>query len=381
MKGEIDSFEVEGNRLTLLVEPDDRLYGLLALIDGAERTLRLLYYTFAGDGAGARVRDALIAACRRGVKVSLIIDGFGSDPNDEFLKPLNDAGADLCRFLPRFGRRYLLRNHQKLALADESRMIIGGFNVEDAYFLGPEANGWRDLGLIVEGSAAGRLVGYFDALAAWTKRPKARMRDLRRALSRWSEPAGKVRWLLGGPTRRLSPWARAVRNDMRVARSTDVIAAYFAPSPAMLRRLDKAGVRGSARVITASRSDNTTTIAAARFTYPGLLRKGVRIFEYQPAKLHTKLFVIDDAVHIGSANFDIRSLFLNMELMLRVEDKIFAARLRALFDHEVRDSVEIRLEDMTGWGSGLARARHALAYFLVSTVDFTVSRRLNLGGD
>ena len=381
MKGEIDSFEVEGNRLTLLVEPDDRLYGLLALIDGAERTLRLLYYTFADDRAGARVRDALIAACRRGVKVSLIIDGFGSDPNDEFLKPLNDAGADLCRFLPRFGRRYLLRNHQKLALADESRMIIGGFNVEDAYFLGPEANGWRDLGLIVEGSAAGRLVGYFDALAAWTKRPKARMRDLRRALSRWSEPAGKVRWLLGGPTRRLSPWARAVRNDMRVARSTDVIAAYFAPSPAMLRRLDKAGVRGSARVITASRSDNTTTIAAARFTYPGLLRKGVRIFEYQPAKLHTKLFVIDDAVHIGSANFDIRSLFLNMELMLRVEDKIFAARLRALFDHEVRDSVEIRLEDMTGWGSGLARARHALAYFLVSTVDFTVSRRLNLGGD
>jgi cardiolipin synthase A/B len=104
----------------------------------------------------------------------------------------------------------------------------------------------------------------------------------------------------------------------------------------------------------------------------------VRIFEYQPAKLHTKLFVIDGAVHLGSANFDMRSLFLNMELMLRVEDPTFAARLRAHFEHEMRDCVEVTLKDMTGWGSGVARARHALAYFLVSVVDFTVTRRLNI---
>jgi cardiolipin synthase A/B len=376
--GDGGSFEVEGNRLTLLVEPDERLFGLLALIDGAERTLRLLYYTFAADRTGGRVRDAVIAAAAQGVRTSLIIDGFGSDPDDAFLQPLRDAGVEICRFLPRWGRRYLLRNHQKLAIADEERLIIGGFNIEDSYFAGPAENGWRDLGLLVEGPDAGRLVGYFDALSAWTKRRNARMRDLRRALRQWSETQGRVRWLLGGPARRLNPWARAMRADLRRARSVALIAAYFAPSPAMLRRLDRVGRRGEARLITAAKSDNTTTIAAARFTYPGLLRKRVRVFEYQPSKLHAKLYIIDDVVHIGSANFDVRSLFLNMELMLRIEDKPFADHMRALFEHEIGDSVEIRLKDVTGWGTALNRARNALAYFLVTVVDYTVARRLNL---
>jgi cardiolipin synthase len=377
--GDSNSFDVEGNRLTLLIEPLDRLTGLLTLIEGATESLRLLYYTFADDHTGGRVRNALVAACGRGVHVSLIIDGFGSDPNDAFLQPLRDACVDICRFLPRYGRRFLLRNHQKLCIADGKRLVIGGFNIEDSYF--DATNGWRDLGLIVEGPAAGRLVGYFDALSAWTKRPKARMRDLRRALRRWSEPKGKVRWLLGGPARRLSPWAQTLRTDIRAARSASLIAAYFAPSPAMLQRLDRVGIRGSIRVITAAKSDNTTTIAAARFTYPGLLRKGVRIFEYQPSKLHTKLYIFDDAVHIGSANFDMRSLFLNMELMLRIHDRTFADRLRALFAHELKDSVEITLKDMTGWGHTLARARNAVAYFLVSTLDYGVTRRLNIDAE
>ena len=376
VSGASDHLDIDGNRLTLLIEPDERLFGLLALIEGAAQSLRLLYYTFAQDRTAQRVRDALVAACDRGVAVALIIDGFGSDLDEDFLQPLRDAGADICRFQPRWGRRYLLRNHQKLALADDRRVIVGGFNIADDYFGGPDS--WRDLGLLVEGPAAERLSGYVDALIAWTRQPRARMRQLRRALSRWSEPAGRVRWLMGGPTRRLSPWARTVRNDMRRARLVHLIAAYFAPSPAMLRRLDRVGRRGDAQVITAAKSDNTTTIAAARFTYPGLLRKGVRVFEYQPAKLHTKLFIIDDVVHVGSANFDMRSLFLNMELMLRIEDKAFADRMRALFAHEREQSREITLKEMTGWGSGVARARHAFAYFLVSVVDFTVSRRLNL---
>src|SRR3546814_10648291 len=60
-----------------------------------------------------------------------------------------------------------------------------------------------------------------------------------------------------------------------------------------------------------------------------------------PTKLHTKLYVIDDAVHVGSANFDVRSLFLNLELMLRIEDPAFAAHVRAYVDHEIADSERI----------------------------------------
>src|SRR3546814_4526142 len=88
------------------------------------------------------------------------------------------------------------------------------------------------------------------------------------------------------------------------------------------------------RIVTASLSDNSTTIAAARSLYSGLFRHRVRIFEYLPCELHMKLIVIDDIVYIGSANFDMRSLFINLELMLRIEDAGFAAQMREFVTRE-----------------------------------------------
>jgi len=67
--------------------------------------------------------------------------------------------------------------------------------------------------------------------------------------------------------------------------------------------------------------------------------------------------------------------------MLRIEDRAFADRMRALFDHELEDSVEIKLSDVTGWGHTFARARNAFAYFLVSTLDYGVTRRLNINAE
>src|SRR3954469_15461108 len=152
---------VEGNRLTLLTAGSERLQALLALIDGAERSLRILYYIFMADEAGTRVRDALIAAARRGVKTSLLVDGFGSTRSDVFFRPLVESGIAFCRFSPKYGRRYLLRNHQKLAVADERRVLIGGFNVADEYFAPLEQDGWRDIGLLVEGEGVARVAAYF----------------------------------------------------------------------------------------------------------------------------------------------------------------------------------------------------------------------------
>ena len=379
-------FIVDGNRLTLLDDGPRRLDALLALIDGATRSLRILYYIYADDEAGQRVNAAMIAAAQRGVTVALIVDGFGSDDASraDFFDPLEAAGIAVCRFSARFGRRYLLRNHQKLALADgedqDARIIVGGFHVEDDYFGTVADNAWRDLGLLIQGPAAGRLTGYFGALSDWIHQPKGKLRRLNHALRRYSETRGPTRWLIGGPTRRLSPWARAVREDMRRATRIDIIAGYFTPSPTMLRRLDRAGRRAATvRIVTAAKSDNNATIAAARFTYAGLLRKGVTLFEYQPTKLHTKLYVIDDAVHIGSANFDMRSLFINMELMIRIEDRAFADRVREYVDGEIDRSTEITkalYQANTNW---LQRLKQFVAYFLVAVVDPSLSRGLNFG--
>ncbi|WP_429596682.1 phospholipase D-like domain-containing protein [Sphingomonas zeicaulis] len=372
-------FTVDGNRLRLLDNGPLRLAALLRLIAGARESLRILYYIYEDDDAGRQVRDALFEARNRNVQVSLIVDGFGSDAasDADFFDPLQEAGVLVCRFIPRFGRRYLLRNHQKLALADGERVIVGGFNISSDYFGTPEQQAWRDLGLWLEGPAAGRLAGYFDALADWSRRPKPRLRDLGAALEGWSEPSGQVRWLLGGPMRRLSPWARAVKRDMKRARRLDMIAAYFAPNPAMLRRLDRIGKRGQARVVTAAKSDNTATVAASRFTYAGLLRKGVRIYEYQRTKLHTKLFVIENVVYLGSANFDMRSLYINLELMLRIDDKVFADRMRAYVDQEIASSAPVDPGWMKANGGPLNHVKWAIAYFLVAVLDYNVTRRLN----
>jgi cardiolipin synthase len=377
------SFTVDGNRLTLLDTGPRRLDALLALIDGAERSLRILYYIYADDDTGRRVNAAMIAAAARGVAVALIIDGFGSEQaSDAFFAPLSAAGVALCRFSPRFGRRYLLRNHQKLALADDARIIIGGFNVEDDYFGTPAESAWRDLGLLVEGPAAARMAGYFDALHDWVSAPKGKLRPLNRALAQWSETTGAMRWLIGGPTRRLSPWARAVRADLRRGKRIDVIAAYFTPSPTMLRRLDRAGRRRArVRIVTAAKSDNNATIAAARFTYAGLLRKGVQLFEYQPTKLHTKLYVVDDAVYIGSANFDMRSLFINLELMLRIENAAFAEHVRGYVDGEIARSQPVTREWYEAHTGPIQRLRQFFAYLLIAVVDPGVSRGLNFGID
>lgn len=378
---------VDGNVLTVLTRGADRLDALIALIDGARTSLRLLYYIFGQDAAGVRIREAMIDAANRGVAVRLIVDGFGSDTtgDDAFLAPLVEAGADVRAFIPRFGRRYLLRNHQKMALADERRALIGGFNIGDAYFVdsdaGGGANAWRDLGLHIDGLAAARLTGYFDALFDWTQTAKAKMRDLRHALRAWSNPRGAVRWLHGGPVRRLSPWLRAMRDDLLRATDVSLVAAYFAPTPRFTRLIDRVAKRGRARVLTAGKTDNVATIGAARFTFPGLLRKGTRVFEYMPCRLHTKLYVIDNIVHIGSANFDPRSLFLNLEIMLRIDDAAFADAMRGYVDGEVAESRERHLAEFSGIASVPDRVRNAFCYFLVAILDPSVTRRLHIDID
>ena len=90
-------FTVDGNRLTLLIEGSERLAALIGLIDGAKHSLRLLYYIYTDDETGRLVRAAMERALDRGVKVSLIVDGFGSSAKPDFFVPLESKGADVYR--------------------------------------------------------------------------------------------------------------------------------------------------------------------------------------------------------------------------------------------------------------------------------------------
>jgi cardiolipin synthase len=374
---------IDGNRLTPIIEGPDLLVALMKLIDEAKTSLRLLYYIYTADRTGALVRDALIRAIDRGVQVSLLIDGFGSGRTHEsYFRELHERGARFCRFNPSYGRRYLLRNHQKLALADgetkASRILIGGFNIENGYFAKIDEVGWRDLGLLVEGPAAARVLPYYDALMGWSLSKRSKLKTLRAVVRQYSEHEGRLQWLFGGPMQLKSPWGLATLRDLAAASDLEMMVAYFAPMGGILDRIGAVARRGRARVIIPAKSDNPPTIDAARSTYGRLLKQRVQIFEYQPTKLHSKLLVMDDIVHVGSSNFDLRSLYLNMEMMLRVDDPEFAQLMRNYFEHELGSSLAITPAVYKAQATWFHRLKWRIAWLLVASLDYTVTRRLAL---
>lgn len=372
------SITAQGQELTFYPAGQDRLDRLLGLIKGARESVRICFYIFSQDDAGTRVRDALVEAARHGARVTLIIDGFGADADEAFLQPLSDAGGCWHVFSSGWSQRYLIRNHQKMVIADGSAML-GGFNIADEYFAPPQADGWSDLGVTVEGSAVTQLSRWFDEIERWTANPKANWLVISRMIRDWDPGSGPVQLLIGGPTRTPSSWAQAIRKDIARARRLDMVMAYFSPASRMARRIGNLARRGAANLVMAGKSDNSATIGAARSLYAYLLDCRAKIWEFTACKLHTKLIVVDDAVYFGSANFDMRSLYVNLEVMLRIEDAALAGRMREFIGHQIIASEEITPQMNRRRATLFNRIRWNFAWFLVAVVDYNVSRRLNLG--
>ena len=373
------SVTAQGQELTFYPAGRDRFAALLRLIDEAERSLKLAFYIFAPDESGRRVRDAVVAAARRGVAVSLIVDGFGSSTDDAFFAELEGAGGTYCCFSPKWNLRYLIRNHQKIVIADDRLAMLGGFNIEDDYFKPPEENGWLDLAFTVEGSLVGKVSHWFDQLESWTRDPKAQFKGIRRRVREWNAVNGPVQLLIGGPTKGLSSWAREVSHDLIEGDRLDMVMAYFSPAVRLRRRIARIARKGQARLIMPAKSDNAATIRAARALYGKLLQAGARIWEFQPSKLHTKLIVLDDRVYLGSANFDMRSLYLNLEIVVSIQDQALADRMREYVSGHLPACVEVTPELYREWATPWNRLRWWVSWFLVSVVDYTVTRKLNLG--
>jgi len=372
--------DVAGHRLEIIVDGDLRLERILALLAGAIRSVDIIMYIFKHDDAGTRIVDAMTAAARRGVRVRAVIDSFGSsDISDGIFGPLREAGGSVTFFSRHWRSSYLIRNHQKLLLIDDTVAVTGGFNIADPYLSSGGARCWFDLGIIVRGPSVARMVAWFEEIHDYTVNHDGKLLILRRLIREWPIEAGPVTWLVGGPTQRLSPWARAVRTDLEGARQLDMVMAYFSPGQGMLRRLGRVARDGRARFMMAAKSDNAATIGASRLLYGYLLRKRAQIWEYLPCRLHMKLIVIDDVVYVGTANFDMRSLFVNVEVMLRIADAGFAEQMRDFIAAQQTDCDVIAPKVHKARADWLTRLRWTLAWFVVGVADYTVSRRLNFG--
>jgi cardiolipin synthase len=371
------SMDPQGHVLSFETSGPGRLEALLEMIDGARERLKLAFYIFATDECGARVRDALADAARRGVEVHVILDGFGALADAKFFAPMIEAGGRFCRFIPKWTRRYLIRNHQKIVVADGRVAMLGGFNVENSYFASPAEDGWVDLGFTIEGPAVARIESWFDQLERWTSNPRAQFRTIRRMVRHWDHGEGPMQILIGGPAIGLSSWARKVSADLVAGKRLDMVMAYFSPSRRLQQRMHTIARRGQTRLVLPARSDHPVPRYASRALYRNLLQAKARIWEFQPCRLHTKLIVIDDTVYLGSANFDLRSLYLNLEIVLRVEDAALAERMREFVAWHLPGSTEVTPALHAARSTWFNRAYWRLCWFLVSMVDYTVSRRLN----
>lgn len=375
---DLDPFSIDAGGHGFIFHPhgQDRLKALIALIDDAQASLKVFYYLFDSDVSGTKVRDAMAAAARRGVTVELIVDDFGNDAGAEFFQPLIEAGGRFAIFSPKWGKRYLVRNHQKFVIVDEARVMTGGANVSDHYFAIPADNGWCDLSVTISGAVVEQFVRWFALLDAWVANEAAgrrgQLRALRDIVKRWDGGDGPVRLLVGGPLVRRGHWAWCLRQDLVKARRLDTVSAYFSPPRSIRRLMQRVARRGQVRMIMAGKSDIAAAIDMARLLYKRLLSAGAKIHEFEPCKLHMKLLVVDDCSYVGSANLDKRSFRINVELMVRIEDARLAAKLRELVDHMETASMPITREWYARENTVLNRMRWRVAYWL-SLADYRIS--------
>lgn len=350
---------------------------LLDAINAAQKSVRIEIYTYAPDAIGGWFREALIAACKRGVQVRALVDSVGSVLLPaSFLEPVKAAGGDVRYFNPITLKRFAIRNHRKLLVCDEQVAFVGGFNIAAEYDGDGVTRGWCDIGVKVQDSLVAQLAETFDEMFALAEFRYKRFMRFRKFVAKKILGTPDARLLLSGPGRGTSPIKRSLKDDLTHAKSVRIMVAYFLPSWRLRRALTQVARRGGrVQLILPGKSDVLVSQLAGQSLYRRLLRAGIEIYEYQPQILHAKLIVIDDAVYVGSANMDVRSLRINYEMMLRIHGKSLAAEAKKIFDRNLKQSKRIEPVAWRKSRSIWRRLKHRWAYFFLARIDPYVTLR------
>jgi cardiolipin synthase len=349
---------------------------MLEAIHTASKSVRLETYIYHEDETGLRFRTALVAAAHRGVRVQVLIDAFGSlELRGAFWEPLEAAGGSIRWFNPLSVGRFGFRNHRKLLVCDEDSAIVGGFNIAREYDGDGVLDGWLDLGLRVVGDTARELSRSFDELFQHADFKHKRLMRFRKSPLHGSGASRSSRVLIGTPGRGGNSIKRAMGRDFARGRDIRIMAAYFLPTWKLRRMLMRAARRGArVQLILPGRTDSNLARLASQSLFHRLLRAGVEIHEYQPQILHAKLVLVEETVFAGSANLDTRSLSINYELLVRVQDAGLARQAHDTFDQALAHSVPVTLAVWKKSRSYWRKLKERLAYHLLARVDPYVIR-------
>jgi len=360
-----------------LCSGDEIFPEMLAAIELSRASVSLETYLFAAGPLGGRFREALVRARERGARVRVLIDAIGSfGLPDQFWEPLRGAGGEVRQFNPLALNRVWIRDHRKLLVCDERVAFVGGFNIAPEYEGDGVVRGWRDVGLRVEGELATQLAASFEEMFTRADFQHKRFLRLRKFSARKSVSSSAGQLLFGGPGRDPSPITRALRSDLARANDVKIMVAYFLPTWRLRRDLLRVVRRGGrVQLILAGKSDVLVSQLAAQSLYRRFLKSGVEIFEYQPQILHAKLMILDDAVYVGSANLDPRSLQINYELMVRFRNRRIADQALELFAGNLKHCRRIDLREWRRSRTLWRKLQQRLAYLLLVRIDPLLARR------
>jgi cardiolipin synthase len=335
---------LDGNRVTTFFSGPQTFEAMRAAIGKARRMVLLESYIFKDDATGRSLLEALGSAVDRGVAVRVLADAFGSIATRRgFWKEMRERGIEVRLFNPLFPQLFLqpFRDHRKILVIDDETAFTGGMNIGDEYGSGLSAHGgpWRDTHVQVDGPAAWAMAIVFTE--AWNAAGGSPIE-----LAHLKPKTGPVSVMVldSRPFRGTGEVASAFAAVVAAARSRIWITnAYFAPRHRAVEALGRAAERGvDVRILLPGKSDVAIVRHAGHGHYAGLLRRGVRVFEYQPAVLHAKTAVADDFLSLtGSSNLDFRSFHFNAECNVVALDEAIGRVFAEAFEKDLERSVEI----------------------------------------
>ena len=335
-----------GDRYDVLRNGDEVFPAMLEAVRAAKRRISFESFIYEDGIIGDQFTKEFVAAAERGVTVRIVLDAFGSPLSDESQNRLKRAGAHVAWFntvRPWTIEEANYRTHRKVLVVDGEVAFTGGLGLADHWLghaQGPE--NWRDTQVRVKGPAVRALEASFyenwlesgglSAPALDPERPSQQTGA--RSVVIWSNPTG-------GASRVKLLFLLAIAGARE---RIDIQSPYFVLDESTRWSLDEARKRGvRVRILTDGEVTDAKPVKdASRYDYQSLLDSGYEIYEYEPTMMHVKAMMIDGTWSVvGSANFDNRSLELNDELTVAVQDPELAATLTRDFEQDMTRSTKL----------------------------------------
>lgn len=312
-----------GNKTRFIPSATDAYDVLIESIQNAKSSIDITTFILSHDAVGRRVVKELSKRAKEGIEVRLLLDALGSWGKKTFyILDLEKAGGRIERFMPVFPIAFPgasnLRNHRKIAIFDKTSSIIGGRNIGRNYMgPNPAKRRWADFGVSITGPAVSALNTIFEEDWAFASRKRGYTAIPQPTILPVENGDSTIEIMASGPDTPGDPIYEKVLASIQDAEQSVTIATpYFIPDEVLLRTLSvKARSGRTVTLIVPKKSNHRITDLARKHFLHELAEAGVTILAYQPEMLHGKVMLVDEKMAMtGSANMDLRSLFVNFEV-------------------------------------------------------------------